>query len=159
VPNLRAWRLSKQRYAAAAFTGEGARLFGGRWNPVGVSVVYASLSLSLAVLEVFVHMTAQAEPSDFVSVMVDLGIEEDQAERVDKSKLPRDWARIESPATQEIGREWAHSMRSLALLVPSVIVDDEWNVLINPLHPDAARVKIAQPKPFHFDQRMFGHEL
>lgn len=133
-------------------------MFGGRWNPVGTSVVYASLSLSLAVLEVFVHMTARAEPGDFVSVMIDLGITEDQAERVDKKRLPRDWARIESPATQEIGREWVRSMRSLALLVPSVVIEDEWNVLINPLHPDTARVKIGEPKPFQFDQRMFDQK-
>lgn len=155
MPRLRAWRLCKQRYAEAAMTGQGARTLGGRWNPVGVPVVYASLSLSLAVLEVFVHMTARAEPGDYVYVATDLNIEQSRAERVDLNKLPRDWNTLENPAVQAIGAEWAASKRSLALLVPSVIVAGEWNVLINPLHPDAAGLRIAKPVPFQFDPRMF----
>ena len=155
MPGLKAWRLSKQRYAEAAFTGEGARVLGGRWNSVGVPVVYASLSLSLAVLEVFVHMTAQAEPGDYVYVAAHLGIEESNAERVSLDRLPRDWKRVNHPELQALGDEWAKSMRSLVLLVPSVVVEGEWNAVINPLHPDAAGISVERPKPFQFDDRMF----
>jgi RES domain-containing protein len=155
MPGFKAWRLSKLRYADAALHGEGARVLGGRWNSVGVPMVYASLSLSLAVLEVFVHMTAPAEPDDYVYVAVNLGVEESEAERVRLAQLPRDWRRIDHPKLQMLGDEWAHSMRSLVLLVPSVVVEGEWNALINPLHPDAARMVIEKPHPFQFDERMF----
>jgi RES domain-containing protein len=155
MPGLKAWRLSKLRYADVALTGEGARFLGGRWNSVGVPVVYASLSLSLAVLEVFVHMTAPAEPDDYVYVVVNLGVEESEVERVDLARLPRDWRRIDHPELQTLGDEWARSMRSLVLLVPSVVVEGEWNAVINPLHPDAAGMVIEKPLAFQFDERMF----
>jgi RES domain-containing protein len=152
---LKAWRLSKKRYAEAAFTGRGPHIFGGRWNPVGVPVVYSSLSLSLAVLEVFVPMTAQDDPEDYVSVAVDLGIEHSEAERVDVGRLLSDWRLVKHPALQLLGEEWARSMRSLVLLVPSVVVEEEWNAVINPLHPDARKLVMEKPKPFRFDLRMF----
>lgn len=152
---LKAWRLSKTRYAEAAFTGEGSRVLGGRWNSVGVPVVYASASLSLAVLEVFVHMTSIAGADDYVSVAVDIGIEESQAERVEAASLPGDWRQLDHPVLQRLGDDWMKSRRSLALLVPSVVVDGEWNVVINPLHPDARAIKVTGPKAFHFDTRMF----
>jgi RES domain-containing protein len=155
MPGLKAWRLSKLRYADMALSGEGARFLGGRWNSIGVPVVYASLSLSLAVLEVFVHMTAPAEPDDYVSVMVNLGVEESEAERVNLVQLPHDWRRINHPELQALGDEWARSMRSLVLRVPSVVVEGEWNALINPLHPDAAGMVIEKPRAFQFDERMF----
>jgi RES domain-containing protein len=155
VPRLKAWRLSKQRYAERAFSGEGARILGGRWNSVGVPVVYTSLSLSLAVLEVFVHMTASAEPEDYVYVAADLGVDELKAERIRMDRLPDDWKRLNHPALQALGDEWSSSMRSLILLVPSVVVEGEWNALINPLHPDAVGIVIEKPKPFHFDERLF----
>jgi RES domain-containing protein len=156
MPGLKAWRLSKTRYAEAAFTGEGARVLGGRWNSVGVPMVYASLSLSLAVLEILVHMTAVAGADDYVYVVADFGIEMSNVERVDIDRLPLDWRRLDHPALHAIGDEWARSMRSLVLLVPSVVVDGEWNAVINPLHPDAPRMTIAKPKVFQFDARLFN---
>ena len=135
--------------------GEGASEFGGRWNPVGVQVAYASLSLSLAVLEVFVHMTMRTPPQDYVSMEIDLGIQESEAERVDAPRVAADWRRLNHPTLQAFGAEWVRSQRSLALLVPSVVVEGEWNVVINPRHPRAHKMKIAAPRPFYFDERMF----
>lgn len=155
MAGLRAWRLSKRRYAERAFSGEGAQKLGGRWNSVGVPMVYASTSLSLAVLEVFVHMDGIAEPDDFVSCSVDLGLDESAVERVQPDQLPKDWQRLEHPALKALGDKWIKSRRALALFVPSVIVEGEWNVLINPQHPDASSIVIQEPKPFHFDERMF----
>jgi len=156
MPGLKAWRLSKTRYAEAAFTGEGARVLGGRWNSIGVPVVYASLSLSLAVLEVLVHMTAVAGAEDYVYVAADLGIDVSKAERVDIERLPRDWRRLDHPVLRDMGDEWARSMRSLVLLVPSVVVDGEWNAVINPAHPNAAGMSAEKPKIFQFDARLFN---
>lgn len=155
MQGLRVWRLSTLRYAEAAFSGDGPSIYGGRWNPVGVPVVYSSLSLSLAVLEVLVHMDPEGAPRDYVWVSAALGIEEAQAERVEVASLPSNWRETKNAVLQRIGAEWARSMRSLALLVPSVIVEGEWNALINPLHPDATKIVKTAPKPFYFDERLF----
>jgi RES domain-containing protein len=153
--SLKVWRLSKRRYAAEAFSGDGPRIFGGRWNPVDVPMVYTSLSLSLAVLEVFVHMPKAAEPDDYVAVMAELPVEASALERLDLKKLPSGWKKVESPVTQAMGAAWARSRRSLVLLVPSVVVPGEWNAVVNPLHSDAGKIRIVETTPFRFDARMF----
>lgn len=155
---MRVWRICKERFAAGAFSGEGARLFSGRWNPAGVGMVYTSLSLSLAAIEVFVHLEPAAAPLDLVSVEADLPVSLDKAERVDLKKLPGDWRRTDHPALQELGREWVRSGRSLVLLVPSVAVAGEWNALVNPAHPLARGIKVEAAVPFQFDERMFRRQ-
>ena len=154
---MQVWRLTKARHAAAAFSGEGSRLFAARWNPAGVPMVYTSSSLSLAVVEVFVHLDAPEEP-DFVSIAAELPVEaaslEEQRQDILK-RLPADWRNIGNSVTQHIGAEWVAARRSLAMFVPSAVIEGEWNVLVNPAHSDAARIRLGQPKPFHFDSRMF----
>ena len=152
---MRVWRICKAKYSADAFSGEGARLFAGRWNPAGVRMVYSSTSLALAALEFFVHLDPSVAPDDLVSVMAELPEDQVMVERIDVAGLPRDWRAIEHPKLQAIGTEWVQSMRSAALLVPSVVIDGEWNVLLNPGHPDFSKIVIATPKPFAFDARMF----
>ena len=152
---LDVWRLSKRRYAAEAFAGDGPRIYGGRWNPVGVPMVYTSPSLSLAVLEVFVHMPKAAEPDDYVAVRAELPVDAQGMERLEMRKLPSNWKQVESPATQAIGAAWAQSMRSLVLMVPSVVVPGEWNVVVNPRHADAGQIRIVETTEFRFDARMF----
>jgi RES domain-containing protein len=152
---MRVWRICRKRHAAAAFSGEGTRLFAGRWNPVGVPLVYTSLSLSLAALEVFVNLDPDEEPGDLASLSAELPIDETAVERIDLAELPPDWQLLNHPALQMIGAEWIASGRSLALLIPSAVIDGEWNALINPTHPAASTIKIAAPKPFRFDPRMF----
>lgn len=152
---MRVWRICKQRYAAAAYSGEGPRLFSGRWNTAGVPMVYSSLSLSLAAIEVFVHLEPVAAPDDLVSVAAELPIDEADAERIERKKLPADWRRVDHPALQRMGSEWARSQRSLVLLVPSVAVEGEWNALVNPEHPESKAIRVETAKPFLFDGRMF----
>jgi RES domain-containing protein len=154
---MKVWRISKLRHAATAFSGEGARLVAGRWNPAGVPMVYTSSSLSLAVVEVFVHLDAAASP-DFVSIAAELPVDKEEMEDQQAAmpaRLPGDWRRIGHPLLRQIGADWIASGRSLALPVPSAVVDGEWNVLINPAHPDAAGITLDAPKPFEFDARMF----
>lgn len=152
---MRAWRLCKARYSAAAFSGEGARLFAGRWNPAGVRMVYCSTSLSLAALEFFVHLDPGVAPADLVSVMAEIPEEQVAVERIEVSGLPRDWRTVEHPKLQAFGAEWVESRRSAALLVPSAVIEDEWNVLLNPAHGDFGKIVIGEPKAFVFDGRMF----
>ncbi len=155
---MRVWRICRAPFAQAAFSGEGPRLFSGRWNPKGVPMVYTSTHLSLAALEVFVHLEVRSEPDDLVSVMAELAVEQDvllqQGEAL-LSRLPRDWRSLENRALREIGAAWIASASSLALMVPSAVIEGEWNVLLNPAHPDARKIALAEPKTFQFDPRMF----
>ncbi len=152
---MQVWRICRALHAATAFSGEGARRFSGRWHPVGVPVVYTSMSLSLAALETFVHLDPLVAPNDLVSLAATLPFEEAACERIPTEKLARDWRRMGNPKLRELGAAWVRSRRSLALLVPSAVVDGEWNALLNPMHPEMPHVSLGSPKPFHFDMRMF----
>jgi RES domain-containing protein len=151
---MQVWRISKARYADAAFSGEGARLYSGRWNPAGVRMVYTSPSLALAAMEFFVHLDPSVAPGDLVSVTATIPASI-KVERITIKGLPQDWRAAENPTLQALGAEWAASLRSAALEVPSVPIEGEWNVLLNPAHPQFAKIHIAAPRHFHFDKRMF----
>jgi len=153
---IRAWRLAKTRHAAAAFDGEGARRFGGRWNSRGVAVAYASSSLSLAVLEVVAHMPGSAIFAYSV-VMADFG--EHLIEDLPAAVLPADWKQYPArSSTQALGDRWVAERGSLVLRVPSVIVETEHNFLVNVHHPDFNRIRIAPSVPFEFDPRLLPKE-
>jgi len=152
---MKVWRICNARHASSAFSGEGARRFSGRWNPAGVPMVYAATSLALASVEVFVHLEPQDIPEGLVSIEAELAGDVASCERIEVSQLPADWRRERHPLLMEMGAEWARSKRSLALLVPSVAVVREWNVLVNPEHPDAGKITLSKPEAFRFDERMF----
>jgi RES domain-containing protein len=155
---MQVWRICLKRFAEAAFLGEGARLYSGRWNPAGVPMVYTSTSLSLAAMEFFVHIEIGTEPANLVSVSAELPVDESELRQRGEeltANLPEDWRRLDHPALRQMGPDWVASGSSLAMMVPSVVIEGEWNILINPNHPDVSRIKRAEPKPFHFDARMF----
>jgi len=157
---MRVWRICRSPYAAEAFSGEGARRFGGRWNSRGVPMVYSSSSLALAAIELFVHLEPGQAPADLVSLSAELP-EGEPAKTLNAADLPDGWwsDAPDGSTTQEIGDAWIRSGASLAMKVPSVPIRQEWNVLINPLHPRAAAIKIDLPQPFLFDARMFERNL
>lgn len=152
-PGLRVWRLCREMYAAEAFSGEGARRFGGRWNSRGVPMVYTSTSLALAAIEMFVHLEPNLAPSDLVAIAATLP-EAEPGRRVEITDLPPDW-RSNEAGPRRIGDEWISSGASLAMQVPSVPIPMEWNVLLHPRHPRLGELKIDAPQPFIFDPRMF----
>lgn len=138
-----AWRLCRAPFAD--LSGDGARRFGGRWNTAGLPVVYAASSAALAVLEVRVHLDLPFEllPSDYVLLTISLG---DLAiERVDQSPS----------APAEFGDRWLRERRTPVLSVPSAIVPESSNLLMNPVHPLAGRAMIANSRPFVFDARLW----
>lgn len=148
------WRICRAARGTGAFDGEGARRYPGRWNQKDVAIVYCASSLSLAVLEYFVHVDVDDLPDDLVSIRAELP-DDVHAERVDVSRLPKDWRLAPGPALlQDIGTEWATSMRTVALLVPSAIIPFEHNILVNPRHADMAKLVRGAPEPFVFDPRM-----
>ncbi len=147
------WRIVKSRHASSAFDGEGARLYGGRWNSPGTRMVYTASSISLAVLEVLVHLQEASLLSSYslVATRFDDGL----IERLDRSRLPDGWRAYPAPPElQQIGDEWVKSLRSAVLEIPSVIVQRESNYLLNSAHPDFPSMSIGEPEPFTFDERL-----
>lgn len=147
-----AWRLTKTKYLAAAWDGEGAAKAGGRWNPPGVPVVYASGSLSLALVEVLVHLPAEILPA-YSAVPVDFDAALVTA--LAPARLPKNWKDTPPPpATQAVGADWVASGTSAVLRVPSVVVPGEFNFVLNPAHRDFGKIVIGAAMPFPFDPRL-----
>lgn len=151
---MRVWRLCRQPFAATALEGVGGLYASGRWHRRGRPIVYAASSAALAALEVLVHVDPLDAPDDLrlltIELPDDLGVE-----RVDAADLPTHWTA--GPAPDELaalGSDWLMSRRSAALSVPSAVIPIERNLLLNPRHPDIARVRVVDDAPFTFDPRL-----
>jgi RES domain-containing protein len=151
---MKVWRICRAIHAAGAFSGDGARLYGGRWNSQGVKIVYASSSLALAAVETFVHLEPNLQPDDLVSIEAEIptGL---AVEHLDLRALPRKWYELRDDPLRIIGDRWIRAGKTVALQVPSAAIRKEWNVLLNPEHPDFRKLRIEKPKTFEFDLRMF----
>ena len=151
--NLTAWRITKHKHVRSAFTGEGARLFGGRWNSPGTPIIYVAQSQSLAVLEVLVHLDSAAILEEYVLLRVDF--EQSMVRDLNRSAVPSFWRADPPPVeTQPIGDEWSAAGTSVDLRVPSTLVPGESNFLLNPQHPNFKKLKIFEPQSFRFDPRL-----
>ena len=149
------WRLTTARYGDRAFDGEGARLYGGRWNHPGTAMVYCSSTLSLATLEYFVHLEPDLAPPSLVAVAADLPAGLD-VEALEVEALPANWRSYPAPERlRDLGTGWVRSGRTAVLQVPSSVIPHEMNVLLNPAHPDFAKIYIREAEPFSFDARMW----
>ena len=152
---VRAWRLTKRRHSHAAFDGEGARVYGGRWNSVGTRIAYASESRAVALLEVLVHLgSSKVLPAyDFAGIELPSSL----IEVLDPGTLPPNWSDSPSPVeVQAIGDAWVSSGRSAVLAVPSTIIPEALNYLINPVHARFSELVVRSPEPFVFDRRLIG---
>lgn len=149
---LRVWRITTANFARTAFSGDGARLYGGRWNPKGVPLVYTAASQSLAMLE----MLVQDQPLRARYVAIEARIPRGVAiERVRIDRLPPDWREMAARgALQAIGADWARKARTAVLAVPSVIVPIELNYLLNPAHPEFRQIKTGNPIVVETDLRL-----
>ncbi len=147
------WRIVKEKHAKTAFSGEGARIFEGRWNSGGVRMVYCSEHLSLAALEILVHTQPVMIRDKFRVFRV--AWDEKMTTTIDLKKLRKGWnAQPPSLISKKIGDEWIHSDRSAVLAVPSVIVPLEKTFLLNPKHRDFGKIKIKDSGSFVLDQRL-----
>ncbi len=142
-----AWRFVKQKHARAAFSGEGAKLYGGRWNQQGVAAVYTSDTLSLAVIEQLIHI----RPEDIIrlnysSIKVEIP---DSLAIEEIKRLPAGWDTDPAPEeTKNIGNDWLLSGRTAILKVPSSIIKVQFNYVLNPQHPDFKKIKMHLPEKF-----------
>ena len=147
------WRICSRRHQA--FDGEGSRLYGGRWNHPGTSVIYTSGSLSLAALELFVHVDIDVVPADLVAIQAEVP-DRLAIEIVKISELQKNWRRYPAPeALKDIGTRWAEKASTAILAVPSAVIPEERNYLLNPVHRDFKLVRIRKPVAFQFDPRMW----
>lgn len=148
-----AWRIVHAKFLAQAFDGEGARIHGGRWNSPGTRAVYCAGSVSLATLEMLVHLPGSALLPSYR--LIEIEIPDSKIELLDVSLLPRDWTRSPAPPRlQDLGDEWISSRRSVALRVPSAVVPMESNFLLNPNHPDFHKLAIGTPRHYPLDPRL-----
>jgi RES domain-containing protein len=150
---MKAWRIASRKHAATAFTGEGAARYPGRWNSAGVPVVYLATSMAVGILEILVHVTDRSYLKAYVAIPVD--VPDALIERL--TSLPDDWQQLPEPypeSTQTLGTTWAQSLRSLALQVPSAIVPSEFNLVLNPKHPDITKITTGQSESLTLDPRL-----
>ena len=133
MSSVKLYRLVNRKWAAQAFDGEGARLYGGRWNSKGQLCVYTAGSEALAILEILVHLNNRAPLAHYR--LFQLTIDSDDILTVSLNNLPANWQLQPATAdTAQIGDTWLTQQASLALAVPSVIAPRENNILLNPLH-------------------------
>ncbi len=132
-------------------SGEGARRFGGRWNSKGIPVVYTSSTISLSLLELLIHNSSYDEINTNHLTIIQVP---DQVVAIDNAQLKKEWIQDEA-YTRFIGDEFLRTRSSLLLKVPSAIITEESNILLNPKHRDFKKVQIQSAKVFHFDSRLF----
>jgi RES domain-containing protein len=152
---IRAWRIVNVRNAATAFSGDGSRRSGGRWNSRGYRAVYLADSLALATLEVMVHGVSYETLQNYVCILAT--IPNKIIQEVDQKSLPRNWRNDLPPAElRELGDRWLNEQKSAALKVPSAVIPVEFNYVLNPRHKDFGKIEIAEPLSMAFDKRLFG---
>ncbi len=152
------WRIATDTpdYEADDLAGTGAERTGGRWNRKGMPMVYASENIALACLETFVHLAAVALPFNRYLVRIDIPDEVwARAERLSAATAPVGWDALPAGRTSIVfGADWLAARRGACLVAPSTIAPEESNVLINPLHPDAAGVTATKLRKWLYDPRM-----
>jgi RES domain-containing protein len=145
-------RLHRKQRLASNY--DGSLLYAGRWNPAGTPMLYASTSLALACLEILVHLSPRQTPADYVCSKARFKPPDGaEAEYLAVTDFRGDLRDVDS--TRRAGLTWATQRKSVGLLVPSVIIPTEMNVLLNPLHPAFEELTWDDPEPFEFDRRLF----
>ncbi len=149
---MKIYRIAKQKFIND-LTGEGARLYGGRWNKRGSAMLYFSEHLSLCVLEMLVHTDQQLITNNYYFIEVD--IPKKKIETISKSKLPLNWRSNNLISeTQNFGTNWLQKNNDLALRIPSAVLPSESNILINPNHITASKIKIIKTFALNLDARL-----
>ncbi|MET3228518.1 UNVERIFIED_ORG: RES domain-containing protein [Burkholderia sp. 1263] len=152
------YRLAKEKpghHLADDISGNGAALAGGRWNPRGMRVLYTCCHASTSVLDALVHMAGLLPAGGYFLVTLDVPDAVWEAAYV--PRLPPDWAELtrDPLSTVEIGRRWLEAEKHLAMQVPSVVCPTDFNLLLNPMHPEMRGVSVVSKEPFSLDPRLF----
>lgn len=149
------YRIAKNAYSRD-LSGTGPRLYGGRWNPKGVSVVYTSETRSLAVLEFYVHLSRAVILPGLCLVSIKIP-DRVSSKEITVADLPKDWRAYPAPPElAALGAKWIRSGESLLLCVPSAVMPPECNILINPAHPEMKNVQIIEIEKYILDKRLLS---
>lgn len=149
------WRIVKEAWSHAAFTGEGSRRWPGRWNSRGIPVVYTAENRSLAILETLVNFEGTERSRLPPCVLFEARFVARLVEAVVPAMLPPGWdAYPATPATRQFGDRWVAELRTAVLRVPGVVTRGEVDYLLNPSHPDFERIEIQRPDPVLWDTRL-----
>jgi RES domain-containing protein len=151
---MEVYRLSREKFART-LSGKGAAIKGARWNSIGVELIYTAANRSLAMAEVAVHFTLATLPGDYM--MATIFIPDDiSLQKLNIADLPTAWNTFPHPATsQVIGDKFVSDNKYCILQIPSAVTRGDYNILINPNHPDFKRIKIIATEKFPFDRRIF----
>jgi RES domain-containing protein len=151
---VRVFRICRKAFARNPLDGRGGLFAAGRWHTPRRPITYASESLALASLEVLVHCDIDLVPTDLVAI--EIFIPDDvSCTDLPVSKLPRNWRRHPAPASvQRLGNLWLDACEKCVLRVPSAVIPTESNLLLNPRHPDMAKIKVTRRFDFRFDSRL-----
>lgn len=153
MADVTVWRLTHKGYADTAFSGEGARRHGGRFNSSGIPVVYTSENLPLALVETLTGLERYAQLRSYVFFRARLA--EEMISVVSKEDLPEEWDRHPPPSqSQQVGDQWVSRKEAVVLRVPSVVVPYSYNYLLNPSHPAFEEIEIGSGESFSVDQRL-----
>ncbi len=151
---IRLYRLLIRRFAANPFDGEGSFRFGGRWSSAGTRLAYASEYQSLAMLEFLVHLQPGDAPDELALAVADVP-DSVSREHLRTEGLPRNWRATAAPgALARFGDDFARLAHACLLFVPSALAPSERNCLINPAHPEFARIQVRPLEPFAIDLRL-----
>jgi len=145
------FRFTPEKYSSD-ISGEGARLFGGRWNSTGIPVVYTSMTISLSLLEILIYSASYDQIQN--NFLVRIEVPDTTFPTISETVLLKKW-QSEKDHCRYIGNEFLTQKKTLLLKVPSAIIPEEFNILVNPLHLEFKKVKIASANKFEFDGRLF----
>lgn len=151
---MEVFRLARKKFAFP-LSGKGAAIKGARWNSIGVELIYTAMNRSLAMAEIAVHFTLATLPDDYM--MMTIVIPDNVSKKTLATEdLPADWREFPHPiSTQKIGDEFVIENKHCILIIPSVVTQDDYNVLINPNHTDFKNIKVGEIVTFPFDKRIF----
>ena len=153
---MRTYRVCKRQHAKTAFSGTGARYYSGRWHHAGTAVIYTSGSLSLMMVEALVHFDHDLAPTRYVVFDIDIP-DHLKLQHVAVADLQKNWRQWPQPrGLRDLGTGWAEAAKTVGLVVPSAIVPEEQNVILNPAHPDFVKIQIGSMRAFRFDKRLLG---
>ena len=149
---MHVYRVSRRKHANA-LDGAGSRINGGRWNNPGTACIYTSQSRALAILEYAVNVRLDDIPPDLV--MITLEVPDNENNIFIPRQLPQKWnSQITTQASRDFGTALLKKAEHLIIKIPSVVIPEEYNYIINPRHPNMKKVLIADLSPFSFDARL-----
>jgi RES domain-containing protein len=152
---IAAYRLCSSRYPADS--GKGAALHGGRWNPPGNEVIYGAESRALTALEVLVHYAVLPKNFVITEIRIPDGVRVSEVQGAQGAYSVLTGVEVSAyffTGPLQIGTEWLEQRVSAVLSVPSVIIPEERNYVLNVAHPDFKHIEFLPSKPFQFDPRL-----